>query len=262
MDSQSSAIDEKAIDGKKVPEENGADTISAPLDKSNRRVRDMFGQIAPRYDLLNHLLSLNIDRAWRRRTVKRLRITGDAPILDTCTGTGDLAIAISQAVGDRITVIGSDFCHPMLAHGIAKIHRAPRKVFFVEADSQRLPFPDDIFQCVSVAFGLRNIADTDRGLAEMRRVCRPGGQIAVLEFSQPTAPLLKQLYGFYFKQVLPRIGQWMARNDKSAYEYLPASVSTFPSGQALADRMQAAGIHDVRMHPMTFGVATLYEGTK
>lgn len=223
----------------------------------------MFGQIAPRYDLMNHLLSLNIDRHWRRRTVERLRIDGDAPILDTCTGTGDLAIAIRRRVGTGVPVIASDFCHPMLARGIEKVRRSPKDaVAYVEADSQRLPFPDDTFQCVTVAFGLRNIADTDRGLAELRRVCRPGGQIAILEFSQPTAPVLKQTYGFYFRHVLPRVGQWMARNEQSAYEYLPASVSQFPSGEALAERMRAAGMRDIQMQPMTFGIATLYEGTK
>jgi demethylmenaquinone methyltransferase/2-methoxy-6-polyprenyl-1,4-benzoquinol methylase len=223
----------------------------------------MFGQIAPRYDLMNHLLSLNIDRSWRRKTVDRLRIEGTAPVLDVCTGTGDLAIAIRQRFGPAVPVVGSDFCHPMLARGVAKGDSdGAAHVAYVEADAQHLPFGDNQFQCVTVAFGLRNVADTDRGLAEMLRVCRPGGQIAVLEFSQPTWPGLKQAYGFYFRQILPRVGQWMARNDRSAYEYLPASVSQFPSGQALADRMQRNGIRQVKLHPMTCGVVTLYEGSK
>lgn len=239
------------------------DTKNQQLDKSNSRVRDMFGQIAPRYDLLNHLLSLNIDRSWRRKTVDRLRISGTAPVLDVCTGTGDLAIAIRQRFGTKVPVFGSDFCHQMLSIGIEKSSRGiDSEVHYVEADSQNLPFPSDMFQCVTVAFGLRNVADTDRGLQEMLRVCQPGGQVAVLEFSRPSAFGLKQLYNFYFKNVLPRVGQWMSRNDKSAYEYLPASVSQFPSGQDLVDRMQANGIQQVRMHPMTFGVVTLYEGTK
>jgi demethylmenaquinone methyltransferase / 2-methoxy-6-polyprenyl-1,4-benzoquinol methylase len=233
------------------------------LDKSNSRVRDMFGQIAPRYDLLNHLLSLNIDRSWRRKTVDRLRVNGTAPILDVCTGTGDLAMEIRRRFGSQTPVIGSDFCHEMLAIGVEKSKRDRNAhVNYVEADSQHLPFPSDMFQCVTVAFGLRNVADTDLGLTEMLRVCRPGGQVAVLEFSQPTALGLKQSYNFYFKHVLPRVGQWMARNDKSAYEYLPASVSQFPSGAVLAERMRANGIREVKMHPMTFGVVTLYEGTK
>lgn len=236
---------------------------SNSLDKSNARVRDMFGQIAPRYDLLNHLLSLNIDKSWRRKTVDRLRVSGTAPVLDVCTGTGDLAIEIRRRFGTKVPVFGSDFCHQMLAIGIDKSARsAGSEVHYVEADSQNLPFSSDMFQCVTVAFGLRNVAETDRGLQEMLRVCKPGGQVAVLEFSQPTALGLKQSYNFYFKHVLPRVGQWMARNDKSAYEYLPASVSQFPSGQVLARRMEANGIHNVKMHPMTFGVVTLYEGTK
>lgn len=242
---------------------NGTNRATESLDKSNSRVRDMFGQIAPRYDLLNHLLSLNIDKSWRRKTVDRLRISGNAPVLDMCTGTGDLAIAIRRRFGANVPVFGSDFCHQMLAIGIEKsARRKGSEVHYVEADSQNLPFPSEMFQCVTVAFGLRNVADTDLGLQEMVRVCQPGGQIAVLEFSQPTAPGLKQSYSFYFKHVLPRVGQWMARNDKSAYEYLPASVSQFPSGQALVKRMESNGIRDVRMHPMTFGVVTLYEGTK
>jgi demethylmenaquinone methyltransferase/2-methoxy-6-polyprenyl-1,4-benzoquinol methylase len=233
------------------------------LDKSNSRVRDMFGQIAPRYDLLNHMLSLNIDKTWRRKTVDRLRIRNTSPVLDVCTGTGDLAMAIRAKFGTSVPVFGSDFCHQMLALGVRKSQRNPRAdVHYVEADSQSLPFEDNIFQCVTVAFGLRNVADTDRGLAEMLRVCEPGGQVAVLEFSQPTTVGLKQTYNFYFKHILPRVGQLMARNDRSAYEYLPASVSQFPSGQKLVDRMQANGIRNVTTTPMTFGVVTLYEGTK
>ncbi len=125
-----------------------------------------------------------------------------------------------------------------------------------------MPFADDTFQCVTVAFGLRNVSDTDQGLREMFRVCKPGGQVLVLEFSQPRIWGLRQVYGFYFRNVLPRIGQWFARNDKSAYKYLPESVGQFPDGQALADRMEGVGLTDVRFTAMTFGVATMYEGNK
>src|SRR6056297_2230714 len=135
---------------------------SDSLDKSNSRVREMFGQIAPRYDLLNHLLSLNIDKSWRRKTVDRLRVSGTSPVLDVCTGTGDLAIEIRRRFGAKVPVFGSDFCHQMLAIGIEKSARAEgSEVHYVEADSQNLPFPSDMFQCVTVAFGLRNVADTD-----------------------------------------------------------------------------------------------------
>ncbi len=252
-----------------VPESRTSD--QPQLDKSGQRVREMFRQIAPRYDLMNHLLSLNIDRRWRRKAVDRLRIESPAPILDICCGTGDLAIAIADHAGGGVQVIGSDFCHAMLE--IARDKEAARirsaaggngraTIPFFEADSMQLPFADNRFQCVSVAFGLRNIADTDQGLREMVRVCQPGGQVMVLEFSQPSLPVLKQLYGFYFRFVLPRVGQLLARNDKSAYAYLPASVGQFPSGERLAERMRCAGLHDVEFHTLTLGVATIYIGDK
>ncbi|KAA5540633.1 bifunctional demethylmenaquinone methyltransferase/2-methoxy-6-polyprenyl-1,4-benzoquinol methylase UbiE [Roseiconus nitratireducens] len=241
-------------------------TAAAPpaLDKSNDRVREMFRQIAPRYDLMNHLLSLNIDKHWRRQAVRRMRLEPGLPVLDVCTGTGDLAIAMAHHSPSNVDVVGSDFCHAMLE--IARDKRVPgtpsEPIQFLEADSQQLPFEDDVFQCVTVAFGLRNVADTDRGLREMTRVCRGGGQVMVLEFSRPTLFGLRHGYNFYFTQVLPRLGQWFARNNKAAYEYLPESVGQFPDGQALADRMVQAGLTDVRFTPLTFGVCTIYEGTK
>ncbi|SMP44309.1 demethylmenaquinone methyltransferase / 2-methoxy-6-polyprenyl-1,4-benzoquinol methylase [Neorhodopirellula lusitana] len=241
------------------------------LDKSAKRVQEMFRQIAPRYDTMNHVLSLNIDKWWRRKAVQKLKIQGDAPILDLCCGTGDLAIAIADFAETDVQVIGSDFCHAMLE--IARDKEADRTrnarggigrktIPFFEADSMALPFATDHFQCVTVAFGLRNIADTDVGLSEMFRVCQPGGQVMVLEFSQPTLPILKQLYGFYFRSVLPKVGQLMARNDKSAYEYLPASVGQFPCGEELAQRMRDVGMTNVTFTPLTLGVATIYIGQK
>lgn len=234
------------------------------LDKSEARVRQMFGEIAPRYDLLNHLLSAGIDRRWRTKTVRRVPAEGTAPILDLCTGTGDLALAYAQATGGRVPIFGADFCHEMLTRADDKARRdapsAPPS--FVEADAQRLPFADDMFQLVTVAFGLRNVTDTDRGLREMARVCQPGGRVAVLEFSLPEQPILRSVYGWYFRRVLPRIGQLLARNRQSAYNYLPESVQEFPSGEALAIRMHAAGLGRVEYERLTFGVATLYVGTK
>src|SRR5881227_1221838 len=157
------------------------------LDKGGTRIRRMFGEIAPRYDLLNHLLSLNIDRWWRWQTTRLVPPQGTAPILDVCTGTGDLALAYDRAAAGRVPIVGSDFCLPMLLPARKKTLRrhAGDRIRYIEADTQRLPFPDDSFQLVTVAFGLRNVTDTDRGLAEMARVTRPGGRVAILEFSQP-----------------------------------------------------------------------------
>lgn len=235
------------------------------VDKSEKRVRQMFGEIADRYDFLNHLLSLNVDRYWRWQTVRRVpTIAGKGPVLDLCTGTADLALAYERASDAETRIVAADFSHPMLVRGYEKSRAGvkPTRVEFVEADAQQLPFAADAFQLVTVAFGLRNVADTDRGLREMARVCRPGGSVAVLEFSIPTAPGLRQAYQWYFRNVLPRIGQALARNRQDAYNYLPASVQEFPAGDALAARMRAAGLAAVRFYPLTFGVATLYVGTK
>jgi len=232
------------------------------VDKSGPRVRQMFAEIAPRYDLLNHLLSLGVDRRWRGRTVKLVPPSGDGPVLDVCTGTADLALAYWRAAGGRVPLVGADFCRPMLRIGRAKSRRAGAPIALVEADAHRLPFPDDSFQIVSVAFGLRNLSDTDRGLAEMVRVCRPGGRLAILEFALPRAWPLRTLYGCYFRHVLPRLGQALARNRQAAYNYLPASVGLFPQHEALAKRIRAAGMARVQVHRFTFGVAALYVGIK
>lgn len=245
--------------------EPGSDDTPPRVDKSGSRVREMFRQIAPRYDAMNHLLSLSIDRYWRRRTIRSLRLQGNFPVLDVCTGTGDLALGIARRVGASTRVVGTDFCYAMLEIARKKSQRqlaGDQRIDFIEADSQALPFASNKFQCVTVAFGLRNVADTDLGLREMTRVCRPGGQVVVLEFSRPTLLGLRQIYNFYFRHVLPRVGQWLARNDKSAYQYLPESVSEFPCGQELADRMTAAGLEGARFQPLTFGVVTIYQGKK
>ena len=234
------------------------------LDKSTARIQDMFGEIAGRYDFLNRLLSLGIDRSWRRKTVKIVPPHRDAPILDVCTGTADLALAYWRASKGNAPVVATDFCQPMLTIAQEKCRRAGAlgQITLLEADTLRLPFPDDMFQIVSVAFGLRNLADTDAGLREMVRVCRPGGRVAILEFSTPTAWPLGAVYGWYFRNVLPRIGQALARNRQAAYNYLPQSVGRFPQGEALAERMQAAGLREVTWRAFTFGVATLYVGRK
>jgi demethylmenaquinone methyltransferase/2-methoxy-6-polyprenyl-1,4-benzoquinol methylase len=234
------------------------------VDKEETRIRRMFGDIAPRYDLLNHLLSLNIDKYWRRRTTRLVPPVGEGPILDLCTGTGDLAFAYARRSSEQTAVIGADFCHEMLCRAVAKAEarRLTERVDFLEADAQRLPFPDNHFQITTVAFGLRNVTDTDRGLAEMARVTRPGGRLAILEFSKPRHWLFGRMYRFYFRRLLPWIGQVISRSKDQAYSYLPASVLEFPDGEALADRMRSHGLTDLRWYPFTFGIATLYVGTK
>jgi demethylmenaquinone methyltransferase / 2-methoxy-6-polyprenyl-1,4-benzoquinol methylase len=234
------------------------------VDKREERIRSMFGHIAPSYDLLNHLLSMNIDKYWRWRTTRMVPPRGTAPILDLCTGTGDLAFAYDRAAQGKVPIVGADFCMPMLQRAEVKAiqRKASERIRFVEADAQRLPFPSDEFQITTVAFGLRNVTDTDKGIAEMVRVTQPGGRVAVLEFSQPRGKLFGALYRFYFRNVLPTIGQMISRSKDNAYRYLPASVMEFPDGDALAERLRQQGLVDVAWHPFTFGIATLYVGVK
>jgi demethylmenaquinone methyltransferase/2-methoxy-6-polyprenyl-1,4-benzoquinol methylase len=234
------------------------------LNKREARIRTMFGAIAPWYDTLNHLLSLNIDRSWRRRTTRLVPPEGDAPILDLCTGTGDLALAYDRAAKGKVQIVGADFCHELLARATAKTQRASaaERIRFVEADAQQLPFASDQFQITCVAFGLRNVTDMDRGLSEMVRVTRPGGRIAVLEFSKPRHSLIRWPYLFFFRRVLPLVGNLLSRSPDSAYRYLPESVMRFPDYEALAERMTAYGLADVRFYPFTGGIATLYVGRK
>lgn len=241
-----------------MKDEAGA-TLGGRVDKSSDRIRSMFAEIAGRYDLLNHLLSLGIDRRWRRRTVRLAPPRDEAPILDLCTGTADLALCYRRAAAGGCRVVGADFCRPMLQ--IAR-RKCPADVALIEADALHLPFADNTFQIVCVAFGLRNVSDTDGGLREMVRVCRPGGRVAVLEFSMPPGRVLGALYGWYFRRVLPRIGQAVAKNPHGAYNYLPTSVGEFPQGEAMCRRMASAGLARVAWHRFTFGVATLYLGVK
>ncbi len=232
------------------------------VDKSDKKVRDMFGEIAPKYDRMNHLLSMNVDRYWRWKAVRKLAPNRTDPILDVCSGTGDLAFSFHKYTDGQVPIIGSDFCYEMLEVGREKADKTKRDVSFVEADAQNLPFETDKFQVVSAAFGLRNVANTDLGLQEMTRVCKPGGKVAILEFSIPRYQPVKGMYGWYFKNVLPRIGQMLARNDANAYNYLPDSVGEFPCYEKLTERMLAAGLSTAKFFPLTFGIATLYIGTK
>jgi len=246
------------------PHMMGGFVTSLILDKRETKIRSMFNNIAPSYDLLNHLLSMNVDHYWRWRTTRMVPPTGTGPILDMCTGTGDLALAYDKAAAGRVPIVGADFCHEMLVRADAKARRksAGERIRFLEADAQHLPFPSDMFQITTVAFGLRNVTDTDKGIAEMVRVTQPGGKVAILEFSQPRGILMGPLYRFYFRHILPRLGQMISRSKDNAYRYLPESVMQFPDGEALAERLRAHGLIDVTWHPFTFGIATLYIGTK
>jgi demethylmenaquinone methyltransferase/2-methoxy-6-polyprenyl-1,4-benzoquinol methylase len=247
-----------------VVAENVPEAPPEAVDKSGRRVRSMFASIAGKYDLLNHLLSLNIDKSWRTFTTKMVPPEAGVPVLDCCTGTADLALAYHKVGGGRSTVVGSDFCHEMLVIGNEKVVRAKAQgaVTLIEGDTQRLPLPDNTFGVVTVAFGLRNVADTVRGIDEMVRVARPGGKVAILEFSRPRGPILGRLYFTFFKHVLPKVGQAIAPNSHDAYSYLPASVLQFPDGRAMLDLLASRGLTDLREYPLTFGIATLYVGTK
>ena len=231
-----------------------------PVDKSGSRIRQMFGEIAGRYDFMNHFLSGGTDVYWRWRTVRLASPNGDAPILDVCTGTGDLAFAWRKAAGQNTSVMATDFTHGMLK--LAEQKRTDRDVVFMEADTQELPFEDDLFQLVSVAFGLRNISSTIGGLQEMTRVCCHGGRVVVLEFSLPDNRLLSRAYQWYFRNILPRIGQLLVRNRQAAYEYLPQSVSEFPCGDQLTQIMEEAGLERTSFHKLTGGIATVYIGHK
>jgi demethylmenaquinone methyltransferase/2-methoxy-6-polyprenyl-1,4-benzoquinol methylase len=232
------------------------------VDKSGAKVRGMFAEIAPRYDLVNRMLSGGIDVWWRHVTVRRAPPPRAGAMLDVCTGTGDLALAYAAKCGPGVRVVASDFCRPMLDRGVEKARKSGALVEWVEADAQALPFPAETFDLVTVAFGLRNIADTSRGLAEMGRVLVPGGRLAILEFSLPRNAIIRAGYLWYFRRVLPFLGNTVARNRSDAYTYLNQSVEEFPSGGRLAELVRAAGFTDVEMIPLTCGIATLTLATR
>ncbi len=238
-----------------------SDALAGSVDKSGLRVRQMFAGIAPRYDRMNHLLSMNVDRWWRRQAVRTLAPRPGDRILDVCTGTGDLALAFARCLRGDAEITGTDFCPEMLEIARSKVPTG-QSIDFSEADTQLLPFADETFDIVTVAFGLRNVEDTDVGLRELTRVCRPGGQVGILEFSTPRRWPIRPLYGWYFRNVLPRIGAALARNELNAYDYLPQSVGEFPAYEELVQRMRQSGMSEARFQPLTFGIATLYVGQK
>ena len=237
----------------------GARPAGVEAGQEARWVRQMFTRVAPRYDLLNHLLSFQIDRYWRRFTVEKVRNILERPgtrVLDLCCGTGDLVAALERV--HRRSVFGADFCRPMLTKAGHKLGGRAR---LIEADVLALPLPSECFDLVTIAFGLRNLADYRSGLEEMYRLLRPEGALAVLEFSQPRGRLVGPLYGFYFRHLLPRLGGVIS-GAGNAYRYLQQSVENFPSPDELSAAIRAAGFREVRYWPLTGGIAMLHVAVK
>jgi demethylmenaquinone methyltransferase/2-methoxy-6-polyprenyl-1,4-benzoquinol methylase len=228
------------------------------------RVREMFGHIAPRYDLLNHLLSLDIDKVWRRRVAKKNSAILHDPskrVLDLCCGTGDLALAFRKEAPFGAEIIGSDFVPEMLERACAKAAASGSNVKFIEADALALPFGEANFDLVSCSFGFRNLANYEKGLQEIYRVLKPRGVAVILEFAEPRGVLFGSLYRFYFRRVLPRLGAVISGNG-SAYTYLPKSVSKFPTPEALQSLFHRVGFEDARFSRWTGGIVTIHTGRK
>lgn len=238
--------------------------------EASKKIREMFTQIAPRYDLLNHLLSFELDRLWRARAAKRLRPIlerSDALVLDLCCGTGDLAFALAHAGKARIA--GADFSHTMLVRARAKSAELPtdegvgsaKRMPFFEADALRLPFADSSFDLVTSAFGFRNLANYESGLREIHRVLKPGGTIAILEFTEPPEGFLGDIYRWYFTKVLPRIG-WLISGHQSAYTYLPKSVARFFRPPELAALLRSVGYQSVNFREWTMRTVALHTAVR
>jgi demethylmenaquinone methyltransferase/2-methoxy-6-polyprenyl-1,4-benzoquinol methylase len=232
-----------------------------PLQRPDR-IRGMFAGIAPRYDFLNHLLSANRDRGWRTATVAAAAARPGDPVLDVCTGTGDLALEWERALGPSSEVVGTDFCEPMVRLGRQKALRGGSRVRLGVADTLRLPFRDGRFEAVTVGFGIRNVADLGAGVREMARVARPGGRVVILEFTQPSNPAFRFLYYVYFLLLLPLLGNLVSGSRQNAYGYLPRSVLSFPDRGRLSRIMEEAGLKDVRVHDLSLGIVTVHVGVK
>ncbi len=223
-------------------------------------VRGMFGRVAHRYDLVNHLLSFHVDKLWRAHTVRRVRPILDRPdalVLDICCGTGDLALALAR--GSACRVLGSDFCHPMLVAARDKVERRHARAALFESDALQLPVRDHSLDLITVAFGFRNLANYQAGLREVHRALRPGGVAAILEFSQPPNRAFRALYNFYSRRILPLIGGAIS-GSRDAYTYLPESVRKFPTAPQLAASMQLAGFDKVSFEYLTGGIVALHYG--
>lgn len=225
------------------------------------QVAGMFDRIAGKYDFLNHFLSFNIDKGWRRKAIREVMALNPVHVLDVATGTADMAIAAVHAGTPRVT--GVDISEGMLAVGRTKVEKLglTSRVVLKSGDSEALSFPDGTFDVVMCAYGVRNFEALETGLKEMRRVLRPGGKLVILEFSKPKAFPVKQFYGFYSKTLLPFFGRFFSK-DKTAYEYLPESVAAFPEGNDFVAILKKCGFQNAHARPLTFGITTLYTGMK
>lgn len=243
------------------PEVVGAQPAGAADERAAAAaVREMFSAIAPRYDLLNHVLSMNVDRWWWRRAARTFRHLLGRPgarVLDLCCGTADMGLAVRRQSRNP-EIVAADFAHPMLCLAAHKV--ADKGFYLLEGDALRLPVKGESFDLVVSAFGFRNLANYDAGLREIYRVLRPEGEVGILDFGEPKGAI-GALYAFYFRRVLPKIGT-MISGVRGPYSYLPASVLRFPSSEEMLERMRAAGFHDVSWTPYTFGIAGLYRGKK
>ena len=232
------------------------------LSEKGEKIQQMFGTIAPRYDFLNRMLSFGIDRRWRKKAVRLLKYREGARILDVATGTGDVALEIARTTPPSVKITGADFCKEMVDLGQLKAAQSPHagRIDFTVAPCEDLPFPNETFDSVTIAFGIRNVVDRKLGLAEMWRVLRPGGRMIILEFSTPRSPLFRQIYYFYFRRLLPVIGGLISKYN--AYKYLPDSVLEFPSHEEFAAMIEEAGFRSVHIKELTFGIASIYVGDK
>jgi demethylmenaquinone methyltransferase / 2-methoxy-6-polyprenyl-1,4-benzoquinol methylase len=233
------------------------------VDKTPAKIAGMFDAIAGRYDLLNTVLSGGLDRYWRRRAIASLGLTGRERLLDVCTGTADVAMAGARQGLGAARVVGVDFAGAMLGHGAAKLraHRLDARVHLVRGDAMRLPVADASVDAVTIAFGIRNVQQTEVACAELLRVLKPGGRLAILEFGLPVVPAVRPLYLWYFNHVLPRVGRAVSRHH-AAYDYLPQSVGSFPWGDAFGRILSSAGFSQVAARPLTLGIVYLYCGKK
>ncbi len=244
-------------------EASGNTSHSESVDKSPHRIAAMFDAIAGRYDLLNRVLSAGLDQRWRAHAVRSLGLTGGETVVDFCTGTADLAIALAGGDASAARVVGLDFAGQMLRLGRTKLVRRglARRVSLVRADATRAPLADGAADAATAAFGIRNVEEPQRALAEMHRLVRPGGRIAILEFGMPRFPVVGAAYAWYFRRVLPRLGRAVSGHG-SAYAYLPASVGAFHSPAAFCALLEEAGFREARAVPLQFGIVYLYEAAR